>query len=52
MLNEICEDCLNRVGYENLKLKKLKYLFSDCLNSEQNIKRRCFYLNKEINYGT
>lgn len=39
MLNEICEDCLNRVGYENLKLKQLKYLCSDCLNSEQNIKK-------------
>ena len=39
MLNEICNDCLNRVGYENLKLKDLKYLCSDCLNAKKNIKK-------------
>ena len=41
MLNEICEDCYNRVGYENLKLKEkeLKYLCSDCFNASININK-------------
>ena len=39
-LNEICESCFDLVGFQNLEISKdLKYLCSDCLNSEQNIKK-------------
>ena len=38
-LNEICQDCFNRVGYDNLEIKDLRYLCSECFNSDKNIKK-------------
>mgnify|MGYP003660300454 FL=1 len=47
MLNEICESCFNRVGYENLNIKDLKYLCSDCFKASININKI-----EKINYET